>query len=185
MSTPTPEEKIQKAEGERRDMLQKALEKIDALLKKEPGEDAGAPPAFTDDDQKVADAVGAWLYTPQVNRSFWERLKKARGLIKRNQDLTGRPPFHRDDADKKDYAYVKDAGDPSAGIYFTPSYMGASNNCRREVQVHEYFHFVVGAQHFYTTKDPDEAMRCPHHLAELVSQIATGVTEGCSSKAEN
>ncbi len=182
MSTPTPEEKIAKAEGERRDMLKAALEKIDALLNKEPGEDAGAP-VLNDEDHKVVQAMADWLYIPTMNTAFWARLRKARGLISQNQALSGRAPFRRDDEDKNDYAYVKDAGDPSAGIYFTSSYMSASSNCRREVQTHEYFHFIVGAQHFYSTKDAEEAVKCPHHLAEFVSAIATGVTESCSSAA--
>jgi hypothetical protein len=37
--------------------------------------------------------------------------------------------------------------------------------------LHEHFHLVVGAGHFYSAKDTAEALRCPHHLSELVAQL--------------
>jgi hypothetical protein len=42
------------------------------------------------------------------------------------------------------------------------------------VVTHEFFHFVVGLQHFYSTQINKEAMICPHHLARAVFDIAVG-----------
>lgn len=43
----------------------------------------------------------------------------------------------------------------------------------------EYFHYLVGLQHFYGTTSTLEALQCPHHLAELVVDIALGEVAGC------
>jgi hypothetical protein len=78
------------------------------------------------------------------------------------------------DKTKSEFAHVDPSLDPGKGITFCASFFNTNDNCRHEVVAHEFFHFIVGAQHFYGTSSHSEAMRCPHHLARAVFDIALG-----------
>ena len=58
-------------------------------------------------------------------------------------------------------------------------YFKSNVRCMNEVMAHEFFH-LSGLVHGYGTTDPEVAINCPHHMAELVFDLATGQTEGCS-----
>jgi hypothetical protein len=180
--------KIDYAETERKRMLPAALEKLDAILKKKPGPangdaDGGAPQPFSEDEQKTVNALHKWVKTSQINSHFWITAQKARDLIAKNQALTGKAPFFLQDDKAEDYANCPGAYelDPTLGIYFQKPFFDTNNDCRREVIIHEYFHLVVGAGHYYGAKDTAEALQCPHHLAELIAQLYIGVDHapGC------
>jgi len=171
---------IDAAETERASALTRALQLIDALLGKRPADDtdggSGAP-EITTDDQRVIDAAGRWLLTPQVNSTFWDTLSTARDLVAKNQALNA---AHHIDTTKNDYAYVYGLDTVDKGLFFGMPFFNTNSNCRREVVTHEYFHFL-GLGHFYSTTTTGEALQCAHHMAELVFDIATGCTLGCES----
>jgi hypothetical protein len=76
-------------------------------------------------------------------------------------------------------AFARALGDPSKGIVIEDPFFTTNPQCRWEVVAHEFFH-LSGLEHFYSTTNPSEAIRCAHHVTELVFDIATGETLGCS-----
>lgn len=176
-------EMVRRAERERQDMDAKALALIDALLKKRPvdadGDSGSGAPTLSADDQKVVDAMDAWLLTKGLNGAFWDKLAKARGLIAQNQALSSPSII---DPTNPNYAQANGDNDPSHGVTFGASFFVTNSACRREVATHEYYHFIFGnANHYYGTQDPEEAIKCPDHLAQLTAQLATGCFSNCTA----
>jgi hypothetical protein len=181
---PTSDEQqvIDTAEKERTSALASALQQLTTLLSRQPeddGDDSSGAPSFSAADQKVVVTVLRWLYLTSVNATFWDCVKRVVTMINQNQGLGTLTPWV--DTEKTDHAYVY-AFQPDQGVFFTKkTYLtGDNTNCQREVIVHEYFHHIVGPAHYYATEQTDEAMKCPHHLAELVLDLATGCTGGCT-----
>jgi hypothetical protein len=181
--TPAELGMVQAADSARRSALAAALGAIDALLAKRPSDDgdggSGAPnlgPA----EQRTVDCFDRQLLTSGISSSFWNVATRARALIAENQSLSGQPPYF---ADKKgaDFAHVDQSGAVSSGIYFDIFLTGSNDQCRKEVITHEYFHLgAIGLQHHYDASTTEDALNCPHHMAELVFDIATGCVGGCS-----
>ncbi len=177
---PTAEETdaIADAENERAWALAEALRMVNAMLAKQPEDDtddgSGAP-TLTPDDQRVLDTAGRWLYTPRLGAEFWDALTTARNLISGNQELSAQAQV---DTATNDFAYVYGEGTVSTGIFFCMPFFASNSDCRREVVTHEYFHFL-GLDHFYSTSQTSEALRCAHHMAEFVFDLTTGCVLGC------
>lgn len=125
----------------------------------------------------TATAVGKWLLVPPGDRAFPKTVRKALQLIDANAIV--QTTISIDRTEKRDFARVRAIGDPGRGMVIEDPFFGANVRCMREVMAHEFFH-LSGLVHAYDTKDPDEAINCPHHMAELVFDVATGETEGCS-----
>jgi hypothetical protein len=119
-----------------------------------------------------------------LDSNFWSVVEQARIAMVSNQSLTGTVALTPDRAFADGYAHVDETLDPAIGITFGEQFFDdADDTCRREVITHEYFHFIVGLQHHYGTTSTLEAMQCPHHLAELVFDIALGEVGGCDDGA--
>jgi hypothetical protein len=119
-----------------------------------------------------------------LDSNFWSVVEQARIAIISNQALTGTLALTPDRSNTEDYAWVDKTLNPAIGISFGEDFFEeADDTCRREVITHEYFHYVVGLQHFYGTADTLEALQCPHHLTELVFDIALGEVGGCDDGA--
>ena len=183
------DEMIRMAERERREMIAKTLLKIDDLLAKrlesEPELDgdstSGAPFQLTESDRKVVGAMGSWLLTTPLDEAFWNRLVEVRGLIARNRALTAPSSI---DPENAYLAEAAGGNDPSKGISFGRPFFSTNSACRREVDAHEYFHFIFKSnEHYYETKDPALAIKDPDRLAQLIAQIATGCVQNCTTSA--
>ncbi len=181
---PTADEQsvIDAAEKQRASALSAALAQISAFLGRKPadadGDGSSGAPEFSVDDMKIVDKVQRWLFLPSVNSQFWDCVQKFHDLVTQNQALG--TLTHSVDTVSTDHAYVFNT-DTSRGVFFSLNvYFKDNSDCQREVIVHEYFHYIVGPDHFYSTTQTDEAMKCPHHLSELVFDLATGCTLGCS-----
>jgi len=175
---------IDRAEAERASALAGALQLIDALLAKRPqddGDGGSGAPTYSSGDQRVIDAVGRWLLIPDVNATFWDSLSTSRDLISQNQALKA---DHHIDPVKNDYAYVYGSGNVDKGVFFCMPFFNTNPDCRHEVITHEYFHFL-GLDHYYSTTLTEEALKCAHHMAELVFDVATGCTLGCGNAASS
>jgi hypothetical protein len=90
---------------------------------------------------------------------------------------------HRIDTKKNDaFAYV--LFDKPEVVFLCFPFFTTRAYGRREVITHEYFHKVLGTgYHMYdidadSERAPQNAIRCPHQLAELVFDIATGCKQG-------
>jgi outer membrane protein OmpA-like peptidoglycan-associated protein len=125
----------------------------------------------------TVDAVAKWLLAKPDSPGFGKTVSQARKLVQDN--LTVQAVIRIDRTQKKDFAHVGAIGDPSSGVTIEDPFFGSSVACRREVMAHEFFH-LSGLRHHYGTTKTAEALDCPHHMAELVFEIATGETEGCS-----
>ncbi len=172
---------VSTAESERSSAVAAVLPRLDGLLARRPADDedggSGAP-VWEEGDQRIIDVAAAWLLTPTVNADFWGALQVARDRIQQNIDIGS--GYGRVDTETTDHAYV--TGDVADGIFVGPGYLtNDSAWCRREVLLHEYFHYVVGLQHYYSATTTQEALDCPHHLAEFVYDLATGCTLGCGA----
>jgi hypothetical protein len=118
-----------------------------------------------------------------LDSNFWGVVQQALTAIESNKAYSGVVPLTpRRDVDEG-YAYVDESGDPNLGISFCPDFFDADFTCQREVITHEYFHFVCGLVHYYGTTSTQEALACPHHLSELVFDIALGEVGGCDDGA--
>jgi hypothetical protein len=129
-------------------------------------------PNVADDDDPVVKALQRQLFVNQ-DSNFWPTVNNFLILIRKNKSASA--PYKIDKTDPS-FAHVDPTNDPTLGITFCGSFYASStnDNCRQEVITHEYFHFSVGLQHFYSTHANSEAMRCPHHLARAVFDIAVG-----------
>ncbi|WP_020586089.1 eCIS core domain-containing protein [Desulfobacter curvatus] len=123
---------------------------------------------------KVTQAVYKWLLADVY--TFMETIETAIAIIERNIEIGTRITIDR--SQKKNYAHVGAIGDPSKGIIIEDRFFGESPECQRELIAHEFFH-LSGLVHAYGTTNRELAINCPHHMAELVFDIATGVTERC------
>ncbi len=139
-------------------------------------------PGVPDPNNPVVKALQRQLFVP-LNSNFWLVVDTLIGMFQTNR-LT-KAPFLVDRS-KPEFAHVDLSNQPAKGITFCASFFnpGTNDNCRHEVTTHEYFHFIVGLQHFYSTTNHAEAMRCPHHLARAVFDIAIGQQQApCSGSA--
>ncbi len=164
---PTADEQsvIDAAEKQRASALSAALAQISAFLGRKPadadGDGSSGAPEFSADDMKIVDKVQRWLFLPSVNSQFWDCVQKFHDLVTQNQALG--TLTHSVDTVSTDHAYVFNT-DTSRGVFFSLNvYFKDNSDCQREVIVHEYFHYIVGPDHFYSTTQTDEAMKCPHH----------------------
>lgn len=166
---------ITAAETARVSALSSALSSIEAL------QQAGGE--VPDEFDPTVQAFQRQLFAA-LDSNFWSVVEQARIAIVSNQALTGTLALTPDRSVTDDWARVDPTLDPAIGISFGEGFFDeADDTCRREVITHEYFHYVVGLQHFYGTSDTLEALRCPHHLAELVFDIALGEVGGCDDGA--
>ncbi|KAA2249546.1 hypothetical protein F0L68_39335 [Solihabitans fulvus] len=117
-----------------------------------------------------------------LDSNFWDVVAQALTAIESNQAYTGYAPFIPDHT-VTDFAHVDGSLDYNLGITFGDPFFNADYTCQREVITHEFFHYVVGAQHHYGTTSTQDALACPHHLAELVFDIAVGEVGGCGDGA--
>ena len=127
------------------------------------------PPDF---DDPVVQALQRQLFlSPDSN--FWPTVNTFLAHMISNSQKTA--PFIINKADPN-FAHVDPSNLPSKGVTIGGSFFapGTTDNCHQEVVTHEFFHYVVGLQHFYSTHETGEAMRCPHHLARAVFDIAIG-----------
>jgi hypothetical protein len=166
---------ITAAEGARTSALASALSAIQTLQ-----QSAGGVPDSAD---ASVQAFQRQLFAA-LDSNFWSVVEQARIAVVSNQSLTGTVALTPDRSITDDWARVDETLDPGIGISFGEGYFDeADDTCRREVITHEYFHYVVGLQHFYGTTNTLEALQCPHHLTELVFDIALGEVGGCDDGA--
>ncbi len=140
-------------------------------------------PGVPDVNDPTVQAMQRQLLVP-LDSNFWRVTEEFLSRIMENR-LT-RAPFLIDKT-KPEFAHVEPSLAPGQGVtacaaFFSPT---TNDNCRHEVLTHEFFHFSVGAQHFYGTRSHAEAMRCPHHLARAVFDIALGQQLAPCSLSDN
>jgi Putative peptidoglycan binding domain len=135
-----------------------------ATLKRDFGNSA---PPFGD---PVVEALQRQLFVP-LDSNFWTFVDRLIAMLKTNRLTVA--PFLIDKTEAA-FAHVDKSNDPKKGITFGASFFNTNDNCRHEVVTHEFFHFIVGLQHFYGSTNHAEAMRCPHHLARAVFDVALG-----------
>jgi peptidoglycan hydrolase-like protein with peptidoglycan-binding domain len=108
-----------------------------------------------------------------VDSNFWDITNTFLSRVRAN--LATSSSFIMDMVTPGFYAHVDLSLDPAKGVTLGKPFFDVDyDNVRHEVVIHEFFHFVVGAGHFYTTTINSEAMKCPHHLARAVCDIALG-----------
>lgn len=127
-------------------------------------------PDVPDENDRAVKALQRQLFVP-LDSNFWNVINQVLSMVRTNR-LT-QAPFLIDKT-KPEFAHVEPSLEPGKGVTFCASFFNTNDNCRHEVAAHEFFHFIVGAQHFYSTESHSEAMRCPHHLARAVFDIALG-----------
>jgi hypothetical protein len=127
-------------------------------------------PGVPDENDHVVKALQRQLFVP-MDSNFWNATNQLLSMIQTNR-LT-QAPFLIDKT-STEFAHVDSSNQPGKGITFCASFFNTNDNCRQEVVAHEFFHFIVGLQHFYSTTNHSEAMRCPHHLARAVFDVALG-----------
>ena len=165
---PAPEDAdlrlIAVADARRKDALAKAeaaLLDIKAAFEPDP----------PDTSNPIIQAIQRQMFFP-LDSNFWPRTNKALNLIQNN--LHSKTKYKIDKLDDTCFAHVDPTNEKSKGVWFCASFFKdrTTDTCRQEVITHEYFHFFTGPGHFYGSRNPDEALRCPHHLARLVFDIA-------------
>jgi hypothetical protein len=156
---------VNAAESQRLSALRKAIEEVTKLKNIfEPN-----PP---DQDDPVVQALQRQLFlSPDSN--FWITVNTFLAHMVNNSMKRASFLINKSDPN---FAHVDPSNLPSKGVTIGASFFapGTTDNCRQEVVTHEFFHYVVGLQHFYSTHETGEAMRCPHHLARAVFDIAIG-----------
>lgn len=163
-STITPDMQLVNAADLRRlAALMKAEVEIQRLKK-------DSEPGVPDGNDRVVKALQRQLFVP-MDSNFWNATNQLLSMIITNR-LT-RAPFLIDKT-STEFAHVDISNQPEKGITFCASFFNTNDNCRQEVVAHEFFHFIVGLQHFYSTTNHSEAMQCPHHLARAVFDVALG-----------
>ncbi len=125
-------------------------------------------------------AVNRWLYTFPGKADYADTIDKAISLIDQNISTNTNIRIDRS-PECKDHAFVGALGDPGKGITVCDLFFKKHPNCQREVITHEYFH-LINLIHHYDATTTKEALECPHHMAELVFDIAKGQTGGCAQK---
>jgi len=125
----------------------------------------------------TATAVATWLLVPPTADGFPDTVGRALKIIDNNRVVQTTITIDR--TQSADFARVGAIGDPNSGIVIEDPFFKSNVRCMREVMAHEFFH-LSGLVHAYGTTDPEEAINCSHHLAELVFDLATGETGGCS-----
>lgn len=138
-------------------------------------------PNVPDLNNNVVKAMQRQLFVP-IDSNFWNITDQLLTLIVNNR--LQRTHFLIDKT-KPEFAHVEPDVDPGKGITFCKSFFNTNDNCRQEVITHEFFHFFVGAQHFYGSKKIAEAMKCPHHLTRAVFDIAVGQQLAPCSGSDN
>ncbi len=126
-----------------------------------------------DENDPLVKALQRQLFIT-LDSNFWDVVNKFLSLVQENKRTQSSFRIDRSDSD---FAHVDpNTNAPGDGITVCASFFaaGTNDNCRQEVITHEFFHFSVGLQHFYSTNQNAEAMRCPHHLARAVFDIALG-----------
>ena len=170
--TPLPDDLIVRfAKSERDGALRVAGNKLRELVDLI---DSGIVPVT---GNPTATAVATWLLVPPTADGFADTVRRALKIIDNNSIVQTTLTIDR--TQTADFAHVGAIGDPSSGIVFEDPFFKSNVRCMREVMAHEFFH-LSGLVHAYGTTDPEKAINCPHHLAELVFDLATGETGGCS-----
>jgi hypothetical protein len=156
---------VNAANARRLEALNKAEEAINRLKR-------DFEPGVPDSNDPVVQALGRQLFIV-LNSNFWPLTNQFLAMVVQNKTITA--PLLVDRADPN-FAHVDPSNQPAKGVTFGASFFAPStnDNCRQEVATHEFFHFIVGLQHFYSTTNNAEAMKCPHHLARAVFDIAFG-----------
>ncbi len=152
------------ADARRKDALTKAEAAILEIK-------AAFEPNPPDLSNPTVQAIQRQMFFPP-DSNFWPRVNKALNFIQNN--LHSKTKYQVDRADTSCFAHVDPTNEKSKGIWFCAGFFadGTTDNCRQEVITHEYFHFFVGLGHFYGSRDPEEALKCPHHMARLVFDLA-------------
>jgi hypothetical protein len=166
---------ITAADTARRDALDSAIAAIQTLQ-----QTGGDVP---DANDPTVQAFQRQLFAA-LDSNFWSVVQQALTAIQSNKAYSGLVPLIPAHDEDDGYAHVDESGDPNLGIKFCKDFFDdADYTCQREVITHEYFHFVCGLVHYYGTTDTQEALACPHHLAELVFDIALGEVNACDDGA--
>jgi hypothetical protein len=129
-------------------------------------------PDVPDESDPTVKAFQRQLFL-NLDSNFWFNVNQVLSMIRSNRLIQA--PFHIDKS-KPEFAHVDPSLDPGKGVTFCASFFAGTttDNCRDEVTAHEFFHFIVGAQHFYSATASGEALKCPHHLARVVFDISRG-----------
>ena len=127
-------------------------------------------PGVPDADDPVVQALQRQLLI-SLDSNFWSIANTFLSFVQRN--LMTIADFIVDRSDPN-FAHVDSTNQPSKGVTLGASFFNTNPNCRQEVVTHEFFHFIVGLQHFYSATTNAEAMKCPHHLSRAVFDIAIG-----------
>ena len=127
-------------------------------------------PNVPDENERVVKAFQRQLFVP-LDGNFWNTVNQVLSMIITNR--LSRSHFQIDKS-STDFAFVQGDLDQGKGITIGDSFFNTNDNCRQEVITHEFFHFIVGVQHFYSATTNAEAMKCPHHLARFVFDAAIG-----------
>lgn len=168
--TITDRDFVDVAQVERIDALRFARDAIKELkLQFEPGVPVAGDP--------VVKAFKKFMFVKRNAVEFWPTVNAALLMIEGNLDTVS--PI-KIDRSVGDFAHVDATVDPKKGVTIGEAFFNTNSRCQREVITHEYFHFIVGAQHHYDATTTAEAIQCPHHLTELVFKIARDQVEGCS-----
>jgi len=122
-------------------------------------------------------AVTKWLLVLPTASNFTDTVHRALKIVDDNRLVQTTITIDR--SKTADFAHVGAIGDPSKGIEIEDPFFKSNVRCMREVMAHEFFH-LSGLVHAYGTTDPEAAINCPHHLAELVFDLARQDTGGCS-----
>jgi hypothetical protein len=128
-------------------------------------------PGAPDESDNVVKAMQRQLFIVLDSR-FWDITNQFLSFIRTNRLI--RTTFKIDRSVTTEFAHVEGSLAPGDGVTFADPFFTTNENCRNEVITHEFFHFVVGAQHFYDARTNGDAMRCPHHLARAVFDITVG-----------
>jgi hypothetical protein len=127
-------------------------------------------PNAPDPSDPVVQALGRQLFLV-LDSNFWTVVNQVLDMIRKNRQTQSALLIDKTDSN---FAHVDPSNDPTRGVTVGASFFNTNDNCRQEVITHEFFHFIVGLQHFYSTSTTSEALRCPHHLARVVFDIAVG-----------
>ena len=127
-------------------------------------------PGVPEPDEPAVQALQRQLFVP-LDSNFWNVTNTFLSFVQRNLATNADLIVDRSDPN---FAHVDPTNQPSKGVTLGGPFFNANPNCRQEVVTHEFFHFIVGLQHFYSATTNAEAMQCPHHLARAVFDIAVG-----------
>lgn len=115
-------------------------------------------------------------------------LQQFRSLVRRDDavclrnEANSRPPM----AAGSSFAWAT-VNVPSSGIVLCPKFFLTCRECQRDVITHEFFH-LIGLRHMVEVSglssrsqlSTEQSLQDANEMAQLVSHIATGLTDACS-----